>query len=291
MPLPSKKKNQSDQSSFADSRDILINAPIGIFTSTPEGRYISANPALAKLYGYDSPEELMKSVTDIAGQVYVNPQERKEFIRIMKEHGEVINHECRRLSRDGTIFWVSISSRSVIDEDGQVVAFQGFTTDITSSKQAQHEKEKAEQRFRLMFVNAPLPYQSLDEQGQFIDVNQKFLDVLGYTREELIGKNFSDILHPDWRDHFKENFPRFKAVGEILGVEFEMVKKKGSTILVYFNGKIQRDDQNKFLRTYCIFHDITKERRTEEYLKQVLESTDDSIWDYDLATDLFDNCR
>ncbi|MBF0228401.1 MAG: PAS domain S-box protein [Desulfamplus sp.] len=123
--------------------------------------------------------------------------------------------------------------------------------------------QESEERFKLMFMNAPLPYQSLDENGYILDVNQAYLDVLGYTKEELIGKNFGDILHPDWVDHFKENFPRFKAVGEVLGVEFEMVKKDGSTILVSFNGKIQRDIKNDFQRTHCIFQDITQKKRAE----------------------------
>ncbi len=122
-----------------------------------------------------------------------------------------------------------------------------------------------------MFMNAPMPCQSLDEQGDFLDVNQKFLEVLGYSREEIIGRNFSEILHPDWVDHFKENFPRFKAVGEVMGVEFEMVKKDGSTILVFFNGKVQRDHQGGFLCTYCIFQDITEQKRLERRLKTALK--------------------
>ena len=121
-------------------------------------------------------------------------------------------------------------------------------------------------RFKLMFMNAPMPYQSLNENGNFIEVNQTFLNVLGYKREELIGRNFGEVLHPDWVAHFKENFPRFKAIGEVLGVEFEMMKKDGSTILVSFNGKIQRDDQGHFQRTHCIFQDISERKRAQEAL-------------------------
>ncbi|MFW5637062.1 MAG: PAS domain-containing protein, partial [Thermodesulfobacteriota bacterium] len=76
-------------------QDVFDNAPIGVFTSTPEGRYISANPALAGMFGYESPEELIASITDIATQVYVDPADREEFIRLMTEHGKVVEHECR----------------------------------------------------------------------------------------------------------------------------------------------------------------------------------------------------
>ncbi|MFO7738125.1 MAG: PAS domain S-box protein, partial [Desulfatiglandaceae bacterium] len=124
--------------------------------------------------------------------------------------------------------------------------------------------QESEARFRLLYEKAPLGYQSLDEKGHFIQVNQAWLDTLGYVREEVIGKSFADFLHPDWRDHFKENFPRFKAIGEILGVEFEMVKKNGAFILVFFNGKISKDKNGKFQQTHCIFYDITERKQAEK---------------------------
>ncbi len=251
-----------------DLQDIFDNAPVGIFTSTPEGRYISVNSTMARMHGYGSPEEMMESVTDIAAQVYVDPADRLTFQRLLEENNEAINHECRFHRQDGSVFWVSRNARAVRNQDGHIIAYQGFATDISDRKRSELKERESEERFRLMFMNAPMPYQSLDEQGNFLDVNQTFLDVLGYAREELIGKNFGDYLHPDWRDHFKKNFPRFKAVGEILGVEFEMVKKDGSTILVYFNGKIQRDDQGRFVRTHCIFQDITDRKRAEEALRE-----------------------
>ncbi len=135
----------------------------------------------------------------------------------------------------------------------------------TNADIARHENEN---RFKLMFMNAPLPYQSLDERGNFIAVNEAFLNTLGYTREELIGRNFGDFLHPDWVDHFKENFPKFKAIGEVLGVEFEMVRKDGSIILVSFDGKIQHDDLGNFQRTHCIFHNITEDKRKLEAIRE-----------------------
>ncbi len=118
-----------------------------------------------------------------------------------------------------------------------------------------------------LYERAPLAYQSLDEEGNFIEVNQAWLDSLGYTREDVIGRNFAEFLHPDWRAHFRENFPRFKAVGEVLGVEFEMAKKDESFLLVSFHGRIGKDPHGRFQQTHCIFQDITERRRTETQLK------------------------
>lgn len=147
-----------------------------------------------------------------------------------------------------------------------------FATAALERKRAAEDLRESEMRFKLLYERAPLSYQSLDVNGNFIDVNQTWLHTLGYTKEEVIGRNFGDFLPPDWVDHFKEHFPRFKAVGEILGVEFEMVKKDGSTMLVSFHGRICRDIQGHFQQTHCIFQDITERRRAEEALRESEEA-------------------
>ncbi len=134
----------------------------------------------------------------------------------------------------------------------------------SEQKYSKEALRKTETLFQLLYEKAPLGYQSLDENGHFIIVNKTWLDALGYAKEDVIGKSFADFLHPDWRDHFLENFPRFKSIGEILGVEFEMVKKNGELILVSFTGKISRDQKGNFQQTHCIFHDITERKRAEE---------------------------
>ncbi len=273
------------ETGFFNAMEMLNNAPIGIYTSTPEGRYLSVNPALAKMHGYLSPAEMVAAITDIATQIYVDPQDRESFIGILETQGEVINHVCRLRRKDGTIVWVSRNARVVRNGDGLVVAYQGFATDVSESRQTEREKEEVENLYQQMFVNAPMPYQSLDEQGNFLEVNQTFLDALGYARDELVGRNFGDFLHPEWQKHFKANFPKFKAVGEILGVEFEMVKKDGTTILVNFNGKVQRDGHGRFLRTHCVFQDVSDQKRIEEALRfkeQIIEAASAAVCACDL---------
>ncbi|NDY73213.1 hypothetical protein DO021_04055 [Desulfobacter hydrogenophilus] len=137
----------------------------------------------------------------------------------------------------------------------------------TGKFQTKEKFNNNEQKFRSLFLNAPLSYQSLDENGNFIEVNEAWLKTMGYSIDEVIGHNFSEFLHPDWKDHFKENFPCFKAIGEILGVEFEMVKKNGDLILVSFHGKIGKNDNDIFQRTHCIFQDITQRKKLEYELK------------------------
>ena len=138
---------------------------------------------------------------------------------------------------------------------------------------------------RQLYERAPLAYQSLDSTGCFVEINQAWADALGYAKEEVLGRNFGDFLHPDWKDHFKENFPRFKAIGEILGIEFEMVKKDGAIILVSFHGKIGRDPEGHFQQTHCIFQDITERKNAEEtlrlresYLSAIINNAPGLLW-------------
>ncbi|MBF0469511.1 MAG: PAS domain S-box protein, partial [Desulfamplus sp.] len=153
--------------------------------------------------------------------------------------------------------------------------------------------QDSKKQFQLLYERAPMSYQSLDQNGNFIEVNKAWSDILGYSRQEVIGRSFGDFLHPDWQDHFKKNFPKFKAVGEVLGVEFNMIKKSGECILVSFHGKIGKDEKGNFQQTHCIFQDITAKRRAqEELLKQQMilrkaqEIAHIGSWDLDIENNV-----
>jgi len=140
--------------------------------------------------------------------------------------------------------------------------------DLLQLRQAGNVLRESEKRFRLLFEKAPLGYQSLDENGHFLEVNKAWLDTLGYARREVIGKPFGHFLHPEWVEHFMQNFAHFKATGEILCVEFEMRKRDGSFITVAFNGKIGRDEKGNMKQTNCILYDITSQKGSEKALRE-----------------------
>jgi adenylate cyclase len=118
-------------------RSIFENAREGIFRSLPGERFITANPALARIFGYDSPEDLVASVTDITCQIYVNPADAAEFARIMETQGEVINFECQAHRRNGSRIWISISAHAVRDEKGVLLYHEGTLEDVTERKRAE----------------------------------------------------------------------------------------------------------------------------------------------------------
>ncbi|MFO1449433.1 MAG: ATP-binding protein [Opitutaceae bacterium] len=124
---------------------IVENAVEGIFQSTPDGRYLLVNPSLAKLYGYDSPAELMASVQDISRSVYVDPGVRGEFKRLMEQSGEVRGLEYRVRRKGGDVIWISEHARAVRDERGEVIYYEGFVQDITHRKQVEEDLRRAKE--------------------------------------------------------------------------------------------------------------------------------------------------
>jgi PAS domain S-box-containing protein len=123
-------------------RDIFENAGEGIFRSIPEGRYIVANPALASMYQFASPEELIRSSQDISQQVYVDPTRREEFKRQLEEQGAVRGFEHEVFRQDGSTLWISVNARAVRDERGAIQYYEGTAQDISERKAAE-EKLKA----------------------------------------------------------------------------------------------------------------------------------------------------
>ncbi len=124
-------------------RGIFENAVEGIFQTSPEGKFLNANPSLARLYGYNSPDELTSVMKDIAHELYVDPHRRDEFSRLMREHGSVTGFESEVYRKNRDKFWISESARSVSDANGKLVYYEGTVEDIQARKLVELEREKA----------------------------------------------------------------------------------------------------------------------------------------------------
>src|SRR5262249_29856794 len=106
-------------------------------------QYLSVNPALARIYGYETPVELMTNLIDISGQLYVKPSRRDEFIRLLHEHSTVSGFESQVYRRDGTVIWITETARAVRNVSGEVLYYEGTVEDITERKHAEEELQQA----------------------------------------------------------------------------------------------------------------------------------------------------
>jgi diguanylate cyclase (GGDEF)-like protein/PAS domain S-box-containing protein len=132
-----KQAEEALRTAEANYRSIFENATVGIYQSTPQGRFLSVNPLMARLFGFDSPEEMLNSIASIEKQYYVDPADRREFQRLMMEQGEVREFISLNRRKDGGSIWVQENARAVKDADGNILHYEGFITDITERRQAE----------------------------------------------------------------------------------------------------------------------------------------------------------
>jgi two-component system cell cycle sensor histidine kinase/response regulator CckA len=151
-------------------RTIFENSVLGIFQTTPDGRFLSANHSVARILGYSSPEELMRTVADM-GQFYVSQERRAEFDRLMSERGFVEGLEAEMNRKDGTVNWVSLSTRAVRDERGNTIYFEGTVEDITERKRIEAELLQAQKMEAIGTLAGGVAH----------DFNNLLMGIQGYT--------------------------------------------------------------------------------------------------------------
>jgi PAS domain S-box-containing protein len=130
-------------------RSIFENAVEGIFQTTVDGRFMTANPALARMFGYESPEELLEAISDIGNEIYVEAERRTELYRLAQQNGFVSGFEVRMYRKDGRSMWASMSARAIYDAAGEIAGYEGTMEDITARKRAEEalrEIREAERR-------------------------------------------------------------------------------------------------------------------------------------------------
>ncbi|MBU0986914.1 MAG: DUF3365 domain-containing protein, partial [Proteobacteria bacterium] len=201
----------------------------------------------------------------------------EEWFQKVRDSGQVDTRYgfelvLKREGRDLITYW-DTSVAPMLNPAGKVEGILILTQDVTERRQAEETLRESEERFRHLYEQAPLGYHSLDKEGCIIDANQAWLDLMGYSRDQVIGRWFGDFLAPHEVDGFKQNFPRFIDTGEV-HVDLQMVQQVGSTIIVHVDGSIGYDEGRQFKQTHCILHDITERKRFEEELlrAQKLES-------------------
>ena len=138
--LASEEKLQESEEKY---RSIFENTAEGIFQTTPEGRFISVNPAMARIHGFSSPEEMVTSITNIGEQLYLNPEDRERYREILEGQGTVNSFEAQVYRKDGNIIWTSTSSHVVKDASGKVLHFEGTVEEITERKQVEEKLRKS----------------------------------------------------------------------------------------------------------------------------------------------------
>lgn len=213
-------------------RNIFEHALEGIFQSTLDGHFISANPAMAVLFGYDSAQELIESVENIGAQIYVNSQLRENFIAGLLKSGVIEKFENQNYRKDGTIFWTSINARLVRDQNGTPLYIEGFITEITGSKKAKDALQASEDQYRNLVEHSPYPL-AIHSRGVLVYLNQAGVRLVrANSAEELYGTPIIDFIHPDSRPIALKRLQDLNAGKEVPPLEQKFLRQDGTTIYV-----------------------------------------------------------
>lgn len=250
--------------------NLLERLPDGVYKSTHDGKFIEVNPAMVKMLGYSSKDELM--AIDIKTALYFQPEDRESIV-LQKKLEEMDIFRLKK--KDGSAIWVEDHGWYTLNEEGEILYHEGIMRDITERKLAEEALKESEERFKMLFEKAPIGYQSLDENGCFLDVNETWLETLGYQKEEIIGQWFGNFLTPEYIGLFEKNLIEIKEKGQI-HTEYEMCRKDGNILIIRLEGCIGHASNGGFKQTHCVILDITKQKQTEQKITQLSKGIEQS---------------
>jgi PAS domain S-box-containing protein len=243
-------------------RSFVENANVGIYRSTPEGRIVMANPALLKIMGYDSFEDMAQLNLETAG--YEPSYSRKRFREGLEREGLLKGWEATWTRRDGSRIFVRESATVIRGEDGAVLYYDGTIEDISDRKRAEEALRESEERFRNL-TSAAFEGIVITENGRVIDINDQALKLLGYQREEIIGREVCDFVSPETRQLVAA---RIQANFEGT-YEHRLVRKDGTPFLAEAQAKMTRMGARTVRMT--ALRDISERRQNEQKRKNLEE--------------------
>ncbi len=259
------------RSAEAKYRGIFENATEGIFQTTAEGRYLSANPALAQMFGYESAEQLISEVSNIDRQTYVLPDRRMELKQRLEVEGTVRGFEAERYRKDGSRFWISINGHVVRNAEGKTLYYEGTNQDITERKRAEVELRESEEKFRTLFESAPIGMALHDAKGRYVQTNQAYQRMLGYRDEELRQSSVRRITHPEDVLEGQRLYGEFRqGRRDCYQREKRYLHKDGRVVWAQSSASAIRNSNGGLLYIISMVEDITERKQLE---REVLETS------------------
>jgi PAS domain S-box-containing protein len=252
----------------SDYRDAFHLATVGMFRTALNGKYIEVNPALARMYGYSSPDEMMEKLQNIGRQLYVKRHRRLEFVESMRKEGAVRDFQSEIYRADGSKIWISEFARTVVSAEGAPEFYEGTVFEITAYKAAEKALRGSREQFRRLLETANVVPWEADIDGRIRYVGPQAELLLGFPMEDWLHRGFwEQRIHPDdqeWvkivRDEAIENLGRFEA-------EYRMTNSVGEIVWVRDIVSLIEAAKGELILGGFL-HDITHRRAAEESLRE-----------------------
>jgi len=246
-------------------QQLFDRMPMGLYRTTADGTILDANRAMVRLLGFPSRRALLE--TNMA-DLFVDPRERETELSILDQGGVLRNFEIRLRRYGGDLIWVEDTCRTVQDEDGDLIYYEGGLEDVTHRRQMEEALRESEERFRNIFENAPIGIYRTTPDGQVIMANATLVEMLGYdSSEELRQRNLErGEFPPDYeRSEFKR---RIEQAGRIRGLDSAWKRKDGTTVFVRESARTVLDEEGNVLYYEGTVEDVTERKELERRLRR-----------------------
>jgi PAS domain S-box-containing protein len=271
-------------------RTIFENAIEGLFRSTDDGRYLAANPALARILGYESAADILDPASPSCHTVYVDPRDRLEAARLQKERGVVQGFEFQAYRKNGEKIWLSLNRREVRNQDGELF-FEGSVEDITERKRIEEEQRTTRDQYESLVHSIDGIVWELDLPSlAFTFVSPQAERLVGYPPEMWLSEPdfWIEHLHPDDRRWVVDYCNQTAALGHDHEFDYRMIAADGR--VVWFRDIVTVDkSDSECVRLRGVMVDITERKRAEDELmkseeryRDLVENAHDIIYEHDL---------
>ncbi len=243
----------------------------GVIATNANGVIVLFNKAAEALTGWAEKEAIGKPLSDVFPVVDSQTGESScGWVQgLLKGGGKAeVDRHCIYHARNLRELHLALGVAPIHDGEGKTCGTVLTVRDLTERRMVEDSLRRDRESFRDLYEQAPLGCHSLDAEGRIVAVNKPWLDLFGYTREEVIGRRFSEFLSPNTRADFTEGYQRLKTLGELQRVELEMLCKDQSRVFVAAYGTVGRDKQGRFELGNCILQNITEHRRAKEALRE-----------------------
>jgi PAS domain S-box-containing protein len=250
----------------------------GIYVTTPAGALLNANPALARMMGYDTPEDLIRGIGDITVAIYVHPEARAQYQFLMQRDGMVREFEYQVRQRGGAVLWLSDSATAVRDESGQIIRYEGTVRDITDQKRAEDAIAEGRRLLQQVIDTVPAVINVKDKQLRYILMNRYMAGIFGVEPADAIGRTTTDLMSRYGAQKTDENDKRVLAAGTGLGFyEEEYLDSSGNLRHWLVNKLPLLDADGEIESIVTVALDIGERKRGEAEMRKAKDAAEAAL--------------
>ncbi|MBR0872769.1 PAS domain S-box protein [Bradyrhizobium tropiciagri] len=250
----------------------------GIYVTTPGGTLLNANPALARMMGYATPQDLIKGIGDIASTVYVDARARERYQRLMERDGVVRDYEYQVRARDGTALWLSDSATVVRNDEGEVIRYEGTVRDITDQKRAEDAIAEGRRLLQMVIDTVPAVINVKDNDLRYVLMNRYMAGIFGIEPQDAIGRTTADLMSRYGAAKSDENDKRVLSARRELGFYEEEYKDSAGNMRQWLVNKLPiLDLQGDIENIVTVALDIGERKRSEQEMRKARDSAEAAL--------------